>query len=631
MKARLLYFLPLWMLVAQAAWAQDDDVFRGRLQAGDAKLKSGEYYDKYTWQAHAGDYLVIDLYSSDFDPYLILVPGGGKPQVDNDNFNNSSSRSQLSYKVDQDMTIIIQVTTSAPNTTGRYMMTVANRSEAFTESMPSRLEQGVLSRSDTQLTSGEYYDTYEVEAVPGQRLSITLQANGFDPYLIVKEPNGEQHENDEVGDDKSMAQVELTTKENGTYKVFVTSFSKGETGSYTLNIETSNTGTDSDSQEQRDTIVMAYGQSQSGNLQSGDATTDDGSYADYYAFEGRKGDNVIIELTSSDLDPYLALTLPDGSEITNDDLNGDASRSQIEFNLPGNGRYRISATTYEKNQTGSYRLSLRKDATDYVPPFNNNVVNNNTGGRSTIYGIFMGIENYGGRMNNLRYTAQDARVVKDALVQGAGMPAANGIVLTESEATVQNFKNALRTIASRITPNDMFVLFYSGHGGRYERNSEQMSDPDGKDESIELYDAEVLDDEMSALLEQVRAKTQLIVLDACFSGGFAKDVISKPHRMGMFSSEEDVTSGVAGKFRAGGYLSAFFADALTKPDADEDGDGQLSSFELSQYIYERYRGDVKAAGDDDDDFVFSSRNLGYQKLVVDRGSIRPNEMLFKRR
>ncbi|NIR99882.1 MAG: hypothetical protein GWN99_02225, partial [Gemmatimonadetes bacterium] len=63
-----------------------------------------------------------------------------------------------------------------------------------------------------------------------------------------------------------------------------------------------------------------------------------------------------------------------------------------------------------------------------------------------------------------------------------------------------------------------------------------------------------------------------VVLDACFSGGFAKDVISAPGRMGLFSSEEDVTSSVAAKFRAGGYLAVFLADAVGDGLADADAD-----------------------------------------------------------
>ena len=65
--------------------------------------------------------------------------------------------------------------------------------------------------------------------------------------------------------------------------------------------------------------------------------------------------------------------------------------------------------------------------------------------------------------------------------------------------------------------------------------------------------------------------------------------------MGLFSSEEDVTSQVAAKFRAGGYLSVFFEEAL-EGYADFDENGELTALELSEYLHNRFRVDVKSAG-----------------------------------
>jgi cytochrome P450 len=70
----------------------------------------------------------------------------------------------------------------------------------------------------------------------------------------------------------------------------------------------------------------------------------------------------------------------------------------------------------------------------------------------------------------------------------------------------------------------------------------------------------------------------LLALDACFSGGFARDVVSRPGVMGLFSSEEDLTSAVADKFEAGGYLSHFLRAGLA---GEGDGD-TLSEVELLQ-------------------------------------------------
>jgi hypothetical protein len=172
-------------------------------------------------------------------------------------------------------------------------------------------------------------------------------------------------------------------------------------------------------------------------------------------------------------------------------------------------------------------------------------------------------------------------------------------------------------------------MFYSGHGGQTRRSGGPTStDPDSLDETLALYDGEITDDQLSALFDEIDDGTVLLWLDSCFSGGFAKDIVSAPGRMGIFSSEEDVTSNVADKFRAGGYLSHFLDEAIAQGRADEDDDRSITAIELSQYLHERYRSDVKSTRAAD--VVRTEMTLGYQHLVVDRGSIGAYDVLFQR-
>jgi len=178
-------------------------------------------------------------------------------------------------------------------------------------------------------------------------------------------------------------------------------------------------------------------------------------------------------------------------------------------------------------------------------------------------------------------------------------------------------------------PEDTFVMFYSGHGGQTRRSGGPApTDPDSLDETLALYDGEISDDELSSLFDEIDDGTVLLWLDSCYSGGFAKDIVSAPGRMGIFSSEEDVTSNVADKFRAGGYLSLFLDEAIAQGLADEDGDRAITAIELSQYLHERYRSDVKSTRAAD--VVRTEMTLGYQHLVVDRGSIGAYDVLFQR-
>jgi uncharacterized caspase-like protein len=200
--------------------------------------------------------------------------------------------------------------------------------------------------------------------------------------------------------------------------------------------------------------------------------------------------------------------------------------------------------------------------------------------------------------------------------------------ITDADATAENLRDAIERLAAQTGPQDTFVLFYSGHGDRIERAAgPEVFDPDSLDETLELYDDAISDDELRVMLDSVRAGTTLLLLDSCFSGGFAKDVISVPGRMGLFSSEEDLTSQVAFKFRAGGYLAYFLDEAIGDRLADEDQNGNVTALELSEYVHARYREDIKPASGGS-----VARSGGaqssYQRLVVDRGSIGPYDVLF---
>jgi hypothetical protein len=192
-----------------------------------------------------------------------------------------------------------------------------------------------------------------------------------------------------------------------------------------------------------------------------------------------------------------------------------------------------------------------------------------------------------------------------------------------------NFTNAMNSIGAQIGQDDTLVIFYSGHGGQNPRaDGPNNTDPDGLDESLVLYDEWLFDDDLAAMLDNMNAGRVLLVFDSCFSGGFAKDVVSAPGRMGLFSSEEDVTSQVADKFEAGGYLAVFFEDAVRGGFADGDMNAQLTAMELSEYIHERYRFDLKPEGSEAATARVTGPESVYQHLVVDRGCITSDSVLF---
>lgn len=599
--------------------AGDDASLRhGRLQKGDGRLESGEYADHHTFAGRAGQHAVIDLRSGDFDPYVLVRAPSGE-QFDNDDFEGDASRSLLALDLTENGEYRVTVTSYSEGETGGYTLSIDLGRNA---GLAARLDRrGALEPSDETLTTGEYVDTYEFEGAPGQRVAIDLRSAAFDTYLILKDPAGEQTENDDADDDEDVGHsyIEADLSEAGTYEVLVTSYETGERGAYELTIDPAAARTPG-APSGRDLLTLTVGNPANGTLDAGDPTFEDGEYHDLYVFDGAEGDTVRIELSSADFDTYLGVLTPSGDEIANDDFEGGTDRSVIDLTLPETGRYRVQATSYSAAETGRYRLALATRATE-VP------VERRSGGR--IYGLFAGISDYQPPNTPLLYTAEDATRIRDALIDGGGMRATDAYTFVDGEATVANVTGAIRTIAGRMGPADTFVMFYSGHGGQTRRSSGPApTDPDSLDETLALYDGEISDDELGALFDEIDDGTVLLWLDSCYSGGFAKDIVSAPGRMGIFSSEEDLTSNVADKFRAGGYLSYFLDEGIAQGQADENGDHAITAIELSQYLHERYRADVKSTGAVD--VVRTEMTLGYQHLVVDRGSIGAYDVLFQR-
>ena len=586
----------------------------GRLEKGDPTLPEGEYVDEYSFEVRAGQIASVDLRSSEFDTYLFVVPPGGSQQ-DNDDFEGDQSRSSLIWAVDKSGTVKVYVTSYEAGEYGNYSLAMNAMDSVPIE---DREERGTLGVSDTTLDSGEYFDSYSFIADAGSHVQVNLRSNDFDTYLIVVPPNGEQLENDDATSTSHSA-IEIAAEEFGQYRVLVTSYEQGEVGDYLLTIEQSpeRSSTTISSAAPQQIIVDSNA---AGQLEAGDAALSDGEYSDVYSFDAQAGQAVRIELSSSEFDTYLAVMTPSDDVFQNDDFEGSTSRSVVEFVVPETGNFRIVATSYESGETGDYALSIAS-----VDP-GSLVVDLPATGR--IYGLFAGISDYPGKDLDLPYTAEDAVRLRDALSAGAGLQSEDQVTLIDAGATRAALRSAVEDIGRRANPEDMFVFFFSGHGDRVERaDGPQITDPDAMDETIELYDGAISDDELRDILSVVNAGTSLIFLDSCFSGGFAKDLISVPGRMGLFSSEEDVTSSVAAKFQAGGYLSLFLADAIETRLADSDGDDAVSAIELSQYVYERYRADVKASVGE---FVRTGGpQSGHQHLVVDRGSIGPYDILFR--
>lgn len=104
---------------------------------------------------------------------------------------------------------------------------------------------------------------------------------------------------------------------------------------------------------------IGYGQSRRGSLSSSDCQLPDGTYADLYLLEAGENQQIQLDMTSTDMDPYLMIFDESGDFMVEDDDGGGGFNARISVLLPHAGAYLILANSYAP-EWGDYQLLLDK-------------------------------------------------------------------------------------------------------------------------------------------------------------------------------------------------------------------------------------------------------------------------------
>lgn len=457
--------------------------------------------------------------------------------------------------------------------------------------------RGELGTRPLRESNTPFEQPYAILLERGERVQIDLQAS-FDTVLRVVMPNGHEDENDDVSQGVLASRLSFTAESSGIYRVVATSYSAGVRGGFNLRIARGsavNAGAAAagPAADPRGASLIADGSDTGSNVDPSNARRT-------FRFDARRGDWLELETHNAAFDTVLELQGPHGERWQNDDRASGDLHSRIAVMAPSEGTYVATVRGYRPNMTGAFKLRFERQAS---PARGSNGDNRVAGprGRGQLYGVFLGIRDYGGEANNLPHCDEDATELARVLRERGLMPASRQVVLTNGQVTPAAARAAISQMVSQLGEDDVLVVFYSGHG-RQIRGTTSVTEPDGMDETIALRGGNLTDDEMGQLLAPARG-TVLLALDSCYSGGFARDVITGPRRIGLFASEEDVLSQVAQRFSAGGYLSYWLRTGLGG-EADRNRDGLLLAGELCDYVLDRfaqYRGRISTTGNGDYD------------------------------
>ncbi|MFW5827409.1 MAG: PPC domain-containing protein, partial [Alkalispirochaeta sp.] len=203
------------------------DSIAGRFDKTD--VFEGVAVDRYWFSGSAGQIVVIDLTSNDFDAYLRIQDEQGREFIDDD--GGSGRNSRVSYAFDRDGMLSIQASSFSGDQVGRYELRVAD----IGTQEPVATYQGELSLTSDRAYDGKRIARHEYAGTAGETVSVHLQSSSFDTQLYMSGPSGESIAVDDDGGGGTNSLITVTLPETGPYAIYAVPFLDG-TGPYRISV-----------------------------------------------------------------------------------------------------------------------------------------------------------------------------------------------------------------------------------------------------------------------------------------------------------------------------------------------------------------------------------------------------------
>lgn len=189
--------------------------------------------------------------------------------------------------------------------------------------------------------------------------------------------------------------------------------------------------------------------------------------------------------------------------------------------------------------------------------------------KGKVYLVAVGISDYPGTKNDLRLPVEDARRIEWIYRKNGGSTK----ILLNGQATEKEILKAMREQFKRANPDDIILLFFSGHG--YEGG-------------FVSHDEFVDYGKIRQAMATSKARTKLIFADACFAGqmrGQGKESPSsfKDRNALLFLSSRSNEVSQESQYMKNGFFTSALQRAL-RGDADTNRDRIITARELFDYV-----------------------------------------------
>jgi len=222
---------------------------------------------------------------------------------------------------------------------------------------------------------------------------------------------------------------------------------------------------------------------------------------------------------------------------------------------------------------------------------------------SSLYVLAVGVNIYQNSAYNLNYAIADASAIVSKIQSNTGEIFKNTIVnvLYDEKATRGAILAKLNEISNVIQPEDVLIFFYAGHGVIEDSNNEfylalsEVTQLYGKVDMLRAKGISSL--ELKENFSKIKAQKQLIILDACQSGGavntFAtrgaaeeKALVQLARSSGVVLLASTGSDQFATEFKELGHgvFTYSVIEGLNGKADSGDKDGKITVKELESYI-----------------------------------------------
>lgn len=212
--------------------------------------------------------------------------------------------------------------------------------------------------------------------------------------------------------------------------------------------------------------------------------------------------------------------------------------------------------------------------------------------------LLIGVSEYQSGFRALPAAVRDVEAVQRVLQDSLIGDFAATDVTTLMNPDPQQVREALVTLFRDRQKSDTLLLYFSGHGVTDEQGKFYLTCARTKPDLLEA--TAIPADFVHQLMGNSRSKQQIVVLDCCFSGAFAKGMAVKGESVNLAAQLSGQGRAVLTSSSATEYsfeqkesdlsvYTRYWVEGLQTGAADEDGDGWISVDELQSYTSRKVR------------------------------------------